>query len=166
MTTSPATTATTALTPRPTPAVTGFNHVAVLTGDLDRFVEFYGDVLGLEVVLELRDEHRHAVCTVGAASFLHVFEVPGSPHAASPGGLYERGHLDHIAFSAPDAAAFEAIRARLVERGASDGSVREFEVGRSVGFRDPDGMDAEVVLMVQPDVGAALRGGLRLPGMT
>ena len=34
--------------------VVGLSHVAVVTGDLDRFVDFYRDVFGLPVVAAAR----------------------------------------------------------------------------------------------------------------
>ena len=61
--------------------------------------------------------------------------------------MFERGHIDHLALAAADAATFEALRRELVRRGASDGEITEFGVGRSVYFEDPDGMGCEVMLM-------------------
>jgi catechol 2,3-dioxygenase-like lactoylglutathione lyase family enzyme len=141
-----------------TAVVTGFNHVAVVTEDLDRLIDFYGAAFGLEVGREVVDEHRHAVLRVGADSLLHAFEVPDNPHAVATGGMLDRGHLDHLAFTAPDLEAFEDIRARLVELGASDGEVRDFGIGYSLSFRDPDGMSSEVLVMLDDDLSRATEG--------
>jgi catechol 2,3-dioxygenase-like lactoylglutathione lyase family enzyme len=140
-------------------SVTGFNHVALVTADIDRLVEFYSDVFGLEVALEMHDDHRHALLRVGAESFLHAFEVPASAHTTSPGSLFERGHLDHVAFTAPDEETFEAIRERLVVRGASDGAVTDFGIGRSLYFVDPDEMSCEVLVMSHADLALATAHG-------
>ena len=132
----------------PSLPVVGFSHVAVVTGDLDRFVNFYRDVFGLQVVAALEDSHgRHSMLGIGPQSFLHAFERPGSAHSGGSLTLFERGHIDHLALAAGDPAAFEALRHELVRRGASDGEVTEFGIGRSVYFEDPDGMGCEVVLM-------------------
>ena len=46
--------------------LTGVNHVAVLTADLDRFVEFYTEVFDLEVVFtETTPAFRHAIVRTG-----------------------------------------------------------------------------------------------------
>jgi catechol 2,3-dioxygenase-like lactoylglutathione lyase family enzyme len=141
-----------------TATVTGFNHVAVVTADLDRLIEFYGVALGLEVGREVHDEHRHAVLRVGAESLLHAFEVPDNPHAIASGAMLDRGHLDHLAFTAADLEEFEVIRTRLMELGASDGEVRDFSIGYSVSFRDPDGMTSEVLVMLDADLSLATGG--------
>jgi catechol 2,3-dioxygenase-like lactoylglutathione lyase family enzyme len=129
-------------------SVVGISHVAVVTSDLDRLVDFYRDVFGLPVVAELNDEGgRHSLLGLGPQSFLHAFERPGSAHGRGSSTLFGRGHIDHLALAAADAATFEALRRELVRRGASDGEVTEFGVGRSVYFEDPDGMGCEVMLM-------------------
>ena len=128
--------------------LTGISHVAVVTGDLDRFVDFYRDVFGLQVVAVLEDDHgRHSMLGIGPQSFLHAFERPGNVHSDGSSTIFERGHIDHLALAAGDAAAFETLRQELVRRGATDGEVSEFGIGRSVYFEDPDGMGCEVVMM-------------------
>jgi len=128
--------------------LTGISHVAVVTGDLDRFVDFYRGVFGLQVVAALEDDHgRHSMLGIGPQSFLHAFERPGNVHSDGSSTIFERGHIDHLALAAGDAAAFEALRQELVRRGATDGEVSEFGIGRSVYFEDPDGMGCEVVMM-------------------
>ena len=61
--------------------LTGVNHVAVLTDDLDRFVDFYTSVFETEVVFaETTPAFRHAILRTGADSWLHPAEVSGNPH--------------------------------------------------------------------------------------
>ena len=93
------------------------------------------------------DLGRHSMLGIGPQSFLHAFERPGNVHSDGSSTIFERGHIDHLALAAGDAAAFEALRQELVRRGATDGEVSEFGIGRSVYFEDPDGMGCEVVMM-------------------
>ena len=61
------------------PLTTGFNHVATLTPDLDRFAAFYGDVFGAQVVhrIDARYDHpRMFIIDMGGGAALNVFEVP------------------------------------------------------------------------------------------
>jgi catechol 2,3-dioxygenase-like lactoylglutathione lyase family enzyme len=128
---------------------TGFNHVAVITRDLDRCAAFWHAVLDAGFT-ELADPRgRHGFVELGAPgmmSVLHAFEVPEGvtgPHP--PGPMMRRGRIDHLAIGAADEAALVEIRDRLVTHGASDGSIRLF-AGEllSIHGTDPDGMEFEV----------------------
>jgi len=97
--------------------LSGVNHVAVMTHDLDGFVEFYRDVFELDVVFnETTPAFRHAILRTGPTSWLHPAEVVGSAHGAGSPAMFDRGHLDHIALTAASPDEFETLRRRLVER--------------------------------------------------
>jgi catechol 2,3-dioxygenase-like lactoylglutathione lyase family enzyme len=129
--------------------VTGINHVAVLTSDIDRFVSFYRDVFDMPVLFEeTTPTFRHAILRSGPSSWLHPATVFGSPHGRALPDMFRRGHLDHLAIGAASEAAFETIRVRLVERGASSGVVEDLGAFHALWFEDPDGMKGEVCLIV------------------
>ncbi len=129
----------------------GLNHVAVLTGDLNRFTDFYTNVLGLEIVFaETVPGFRHAILRIGPDAWLHPAEITGNTHASALPTMFARGHLDHLALTAASQAAFDKLRARLIEHGASDGAVETLGAFHSLWFEDPDGMQAELVLIVDP----------------
>jgi catechol 2,3-dioxygenase-like lactoylglutathione lyase family enzyme len=133
------------------PLLAGLNHVAVLTADLDRFIDFYRRIFDLEVVFE---DHvpglRHAILRIGADSWLHPAEVAARPHAQALPAMFERGHIDHLAFSAKSKFTFEMLQARLVEAGASDGRIDDLGAFHTLWFVDPDGMRGEITLIVDP----------------
>ena len=127
----------------------GVNHVAVMTADLDRFVEFYTGVFDLDVVFEETDPaFRHAIIRTGPSSWLHPAEVAGNSFATASSAMFQRGHLDHLALTAASPESFEAIRDRLTQRGASDGTIEDLGAFHSIWFNDSDGMRGEVVLIV------------------
>ena len=133
--------------------VAGVNHVAVLTDDLDRFVEFYTDVFELEVVFrETTPAFRHAILRTGADSWLHPAEVNGDRHGVDSPEMFERGHLDHLSLTVASPEAFEVLRGRLRERGAYDGAVDDLGAFRSFWFEDPDGMRVELTAIVDPEL--------------
>jgi catechol 2,3-dioxygenase-like lactoylglutathione lyase family enzyme len=133
--------------------VSGVNHVAVVTRDLDAFVEFYSAVFELELVFREATPHfRHAILRAGPASWLHPAEVTGNAHGAGLPDMFGRGHLDHLALTAPSQEAFEAVRERLLGRGASNGAVEDLGATHSLWFEDPDGMRGELCLIVDADL--------------
>lgn len=129
----------------------GINHVAVLTADTDRFLEFYGDVFEATAdVLQDQDGFRLTAVHVGGTSELNVFELAGNTESQRQVPMFGRGRLDHLALQAASLDAFDEIRARLVARGATDGFVTDFGPILSLFFRDPDGLEAEVCV-ANPD---------------
>lgn len=131
----------------------GINHVAVITSDLDRFLAFYGEVFGMSVLFqETTPAFRHAILRSGESSWLHPAALADNAHGAGLPDMFRRGHLDHLALTAASHEAFELVRTRLVERGASDGTVEDLGAFHAVWFRDPDGMRGEVCLIVDPEL--------------
>jgi catechol 2,3-dioxygenase-like lactoylglutathione lyase family enzyme len=130
------------------PDTCGFNHVATMTADLDRYLEFYGDVFGAEVItiMEAHDDHpRMAVVNIGGDAALNVFEVPADSIVGDRSTMGGRGPIDHYAFAVQSEEMLLEVRDRLVARGASPGEVTQFGPAlRSVFFRDPDGAELEV----------------------
>ena len=127
----------------------GVNHIAVLTHDLDRFIEFYTGVFGLEVVFtESRPTFRHAILRTGADSWLHPAEVFGNSYGVASPAMFQRGHLDHLALAADSPSAFDVLRERLVARGATDGFIDDLGSFHALWFTDPDGMRGELTLII------------------
>lgn len=129
----------------------GINHVAVLTGDTDRFLDFYTTVFDATYeTIEDRDGFRLTVVWVGPRAELNVFELADNTEHERQQPMFGRGRLDHLALEAASIEAFEEIRDRLVARGATDGFVTDFGQLLSLFFRDPDGLEAEICI-VNPD---------------
>jgi catechol 2,3-dioxygenase-like lactoylglutathione lyase family enzyme len=129
---------------------TGCHHVALVTEDLDRLLAFHRDVFDAPAVWVLEEAGaRHAAIEFGRGFHLHAFELAGgNPHARGLPEMFTRGHLDHVALEVPDEATLQDLRRRLVDRGASDGTLHDFGSTRQVWFDDPDGHRCEVVLVV------------------
>jgi catechol 2,3-dioxygenase-like lactoylglutathione lyase family enzyme len=140
----------------------GFNHVAILTADTERFVEFYRDVFGAEVLGEQRmgDEGVLTFVEVGGQREINLFEVTGNSEAQRQTPMFGRGRIDHLGLQAASLDAFGEIRRRLVARGAADEFVTDFGPVLSLFFRDPDGLEGEVCVP-NPD---AVPGQFNPPG--
>ncbi len=130
------------------PDTRGFNHVATMTADLDRYLEFDGDVFGAQVITitEARSDHpRMAVVDMGGEGALNVFEVPAESIVGDRSAMGGRGPIDHFALAVDSEEKLLEIRDRLVARDASPGEVTQFGPALlSVFFRDPDGAELEV----------------------
>jgi catechol 2,3-dioxygenase-like lactoylglutathione lyase family enzyme len=117
-------------------AVTGLDHYALLTSDLDRTTRFYTEVVGLEVGFRPELSFQGVWLYVGKEPIVHI--IVGKP---IPGR--ETGAVDHLALKATGdvQAALVNIKAHGVEY-----SMRKLErTGvTQVFFRDPDGVGVEL----------------------
>ncbi len=126
---------------RPASTARGLHHTALISGDVERTVRFYQDVLGfpLTELIENRDYpgSSHFFFDIGNGNLLAFFDFPGlevGPYAEVLGGLH------HMAISV-EPARWEKLVERLTEAGVE----HEVHSGVSVYFRDPDGARIELI---------------------
>jgi catechol 2,3-dioxygenase-like lactoylglutathione lyase family enzyme len=127
----------------------GLNHVATLTKDPGRLVDFYRQVFEAEVVRDGSEfpggkGPRLTIIKVGDFAELNVFHIEGNTEADRQTPMFGRGRIDHFALQAASLDSFEEIRRRLMAAGAADDFVTDFGPMLSVFFRDPDGLEGEV----------------------
>jgi len=117
------------------PADTAVGRVALRAADLDRLVDFYGSVVGLDVQ---RHDGDQATLGTGGTALLELHAAPGAP----PRGEGEAG-LFHTAFRVPTRAALgdalDRIESSWRLTGASDHHVSE-----ALYLRDPEDNGVEV----------------------
>ena len=138
-------------TNRGAPRIDGLLETAVYVDDLERADRFYGDVLGLERVL---DTPRMMTYIVAPAQVLLVFRRGMTEEDSETAGGVVPGHHSegpaHFAF-AIEAGAYEAWKRHLEAAGVPIISqVRWSKGGRSLYFNDPDG---NVLEMATPGSG-------------
>ena len=128
----------------------GINHIALISNDIDRLRAFYAEVFDAEVgPTKPHGDKRGETMTmirIGPHTELNVVTIDGNPEPDRQTPMWGRGRLDHFGLQAASAESFETIRQRLIEHGASDGEVNDFGAVRSVFFRDPDGLEGEVLV--------------------
>lgn len=129
------------------PLTSGFNHVATLTPDLDRFQAWYHEVFEAVTTFEMAAEGDHprmAIVDMGGGSCLNVFEVSGEAIIGDRRSIGARGAIDHFGLAVADLAALEAMRGRLIGAGADTHEIQQLGTEWSLFFRDVDGMELEV----------------------
>ncbi len=126
---------------RPASTARGLHHTALISGDVERTVRFYQDVLGfpLTELIENRDYpgSSHFFFDIGHDNLLAFFDFPGldvGPYAEVLGGLH------HLAISV-DPERWQALVQRLTDAEVP----HEVHSGVSVYFRDPDGARIELI---------------------
>ena len=99
----------------------GFHHLALQTPNLDATVQFYREVLDMQIMFTAPagDIHgRHAGINIGTGSvgFLHFFENPSAEIVPPPDLMtmhWMPGAIHHVAFGLPDEAAALTLQAKL-----------------------------------------------------
>jgi catechol 2,3-dioxygenase-like lactoylglutathione lyase family enzyme len=130
------------------PVTSGFNHVATLTPDMDRLVDFYIKVFGAEIRFEMeaRDDHpRMVILDLGGGSALNIFEAPQGDIIGERRRQGGRGAIDHYGLAVDSYRTLENVRDRLTAAGADIGEIQQLGTEWSLFFRDPDGMELEVL---------------------
>lgn len=131
--------------------VQGFNHVAVVTGDIDRLAGFYNAVFDATLVqVEDVGFGRFGVVRLGDGVAVNLFEIAGNDHTTGRPTMFDRGHIDHFGIDVTDEASFFELRDRLVAGGHSSGEITDFGPLLGLMFTDPDGTDCEISLVLDP----------------
>ncbi len=126
---------------RPATTARGVHHVALLSADVERTIDFYQGLLEfpLTELFENRDYKgsTHFFFDIGNGNSLAFFDFPGldlGDYAEVLGGLH------HIAISTPPEN-WERLRKKLDDAGVHYDHVS----GSSLYFRDPDGARLELI---------------------
>jgi catechol 2,3-dioxygenase-like lactoylglutathione lyase family enzyme len=126
---------------RPASSARGLHHIALLSSNVERTVQFYQEVLEfpLTEIFENRDYRgsNHFFFDIGNGNLLAFFDFPGldlGPYAEVLGGLH------HIAISV-EPKRWEHLKNNLDKAGVE--YLRES--GTSIYFRDPDGARLELI---------------------
>ena len=130
------------------PVSIGFNHIGMLTTDMNTTVGFYEEAFGARVSgeVEARDDHPWMkIVDIGGGAALNVFEVPAETIIGERRRQGHRGAIDHFAFTVGSRSDLEEMKGRLQSAGAQEvGEVQQLGHTLSLFFRDPDGMELEV----------------------
>jgi catechol 2,3-dioxygenase-like lactoylglutathione lyase family enzyme len=125
----------------------GLDHLILTVSDLERSVQFYGDVLGFDLrqlPSDFPDAFFAGTCyfMVGGVELFLV-----KHEKTSPGDRFDEARigLDHLAFKAPDEAALQALVETLDAAGVEHSGIQLFAPAgkKHIVFRDPDNIQLE-----------------------
>ncbi|GAB7068668.1 VOC family protein [Mycobacterium hodleri] len=126
---------------RPASSGRGLHHTALVSGDVERTIRFYQELLEfpLTELIENRDYHgsTHFFFDIGNSNLLAFFDFPGldtEPYREVLGGLH------HVAISV-EPQRWQHLKDKLA---AANVEVSEHS-GVSLYFRDPDGARIELI---------------------
>ena len=126
--------------------VQGFEHVGMVSSDLDKTIAFYCGLLGLKEILVKRtgEGGRIAFLEIGGVMLEIVEPAAGASTPAREVPMSEAG-IRHITFRVDDVdAVYDALRAAGVEFTIPPRQAVNAELIRRVAFcRDPDGIVVE-----------------------
>jgi catechol 2,3-dioxygenase-like lactoylglutathione lyase family enzyme len=131
----------------------GINHLAMVTGDMDKTVRFYRDVLGCRLVATIgTDRFRHYFFEIGHGNTIAFFEWPGIEPGVpeKPAGMPAPGRqFDHLSFNVDTYDDLLTLQQRLRERGVEVTRIVDHQFIHSIYFDDPNGiaLEASVWLM-------------------
>jgi glyoxylase I family protein len=131
------------------PTITGGHHVAFTVRDADRSAQWYGDLLGMQVVLKGDDDTvRFRVRAHSDSGWVvAVRQYPGREEGTC--GEFRTG-LDHFAFGVSSRAELESWEQRLRAAGIPVTPKAETPIGSVIVFRDPDNIQLEFWLPAGP----------------
>ncbi len=136
---------------------TGIHHIAIMTGDMKRQIEFFSDVLGMPLVA-IFDMHGvpggiHAFlklddhCSFSLVQLPDTAEVPstlGITHAGNGAGNSAPGTMQHLAFQVSSMDGLLAMRDRIRHKGVNVIGPLDHGMCQSIYFAGPEQLTLEV----------------------
>jgi glyoxylase I family protein len=124
-------------------SISGGHHIALTVTDLDRSVEWYSDLLGMQVVFEGDDDtvrfkvlaHSDSGWVLGLRQYTN--------QSGEPFNEFRTG-LDHFAFAVSSTEELRLWESELQARQVTFTPTAETPIGSVIVFRDPDNIQLEL----------------------
>ncbi len=125
----------------------GVNHLAMATGDMDKTIRFWRDLLGMRLVAGLgQPGYRHYFFQISDTDLIAFFEWPGvKPVAKKEHGRPVRGPyiFDHVSFGVEAEDDLWSLKDRLEVAGFPVSDVIDHGFIHSIYTHDPNGIPIE-----------------------
>ena len=114
------------------------DHMVIMVRSLEASLPWYETLFGLIGLAKSRDH-------VWANEDGVAIDLKQAKAETSDYGRYAPG-LNHLGFTAPDAAALDAVRQGMADAGFEVPEKQHFDGETATFFRDPDGMRVEITV--------------------
>lgn len=125
----------------------GVNHLAMATGDMDKTILFWRDLLGMRLVAGLgQPGYRHYFFEISKTDLIAFFEWPGvQPVPEKVHGMPVKGPFifDHVSFGVETEDDIWELKDRLTAAGFNVSDVIDHGFIHSIYAYDPNGMPIE-----------------------
>ena len=143
--------------------LTGLHHLAICTADMKSQIEFFTDVVGMELValywmhgventwhgfLRMNDES--CIALVQNPSIGKVPVEMGVTHAGNPGAPCARGTMQHLALGVENEKELMAMRDRIRSRGVPVMGPIDHGFCKSIYFAGPEDLSLELSFSREP----------------
>jgi catechol 2,3-dioxygenase-like lactoylglutathione lyase family enzyme len=135
----------------------GVHHLAIATGDIKAQIEFFTDVLGMELValywMHGVEGAWHGFLKLADSSYVAFVQTPaigkierelGVTHSGSPGNASAGGTMQHVAFNVDSVEELLAFRDRIRSRGVSVVGPIHHGLCDSIYFAGPEDLSLEI----------------------
>ncbi|MBM4419623.1 MAG: glyoxalase [Chloroflexi bacterium] len=133
-------------------------HVHLKVSDLDRALEFYRGVIGLDLVQLVPGQ----VAFMAFGGYHHHVALNVSQWRGAPPAPATHAGMLHAAFSYPSRQDLGAAYLRAVEAGVRNASGSDHGITEAIYFDDPDGNGVEISWDCPPERWQYLDGGLNV----
>ncbi len=125
----------------------GINHLAMATGDMDKTIRFWRDLLGMRLVVRLgKPGYRHYFFEISENDLIAFFEWPGiEPVTEKEHGYPVKGPIifDHVSFGVETKEDLWALKDKLEAAGVWVTEVIDHGFIHSIYAFDPNGIPIE-----------------------
>jgi catechol 2,3-dioxygenase-like lactoylglutathione lyase family enzyme len=139
------------------PKPNDLHHLAIATGDIKTQIEFFSDVLGMELValywMHGADDTFHAFLKLHDRASVAFVQTPdngkvppeiGVTHAGNPAGSCAPGTMQHVALNVESEADLLAMRDRIRSRGIQVLGPLDHGMCKSIYFAGPENLMLEL----------------------
>jgi catechol 2,3-dioxygenase-like lactoylglutathione lyase family enzyme len=142
---------------------TGVHHLAISTADIRTELEFFTDVLGMELVALYRMHgvegayhgfvKASASCYIAFVAMASIEDIPvefGKTHAGNGGAPSAKGTMQHLALNVDSEAELLAMRDRIRLKGVNVIGPIDHGFCKSIYFAGPEHLTLEIATSRQP----------------
>ena len=135
----------------------GLHHLAITTADIKQQIEYFSDVLGMELVALywmhgvegawhafLRLHDRASIAFVQTPDVGKIATSIGVTHAGNPGAPCAAGAMQHLALNVDTDAELLALRDRIRSRGVNVFGPIDHGMCKSIYFAGPENLSLEI----------------------